>query len=470
MKKTKIIATLGPNSFDNSTIKTMIKEGVDCFRINLSHADIKETKKLIKSIRKVEESVDKPVSIMLDTNGPQVRLDKLKDDIELDQDKEIKIFNYPVLNSKSQISFTVGICDQLGIDDVVYLSNGEIELRVVDKSEDYVVCRVVSGGIIKSNQAVHFKDKDIELPFISSSDYEGIMLGIKTNVDFIALSNVRTDEDILEVQDLLIENDNNHLELIAKIENQTSLDNLDEILKVSDGLMVARGDLGIELSIEKLPLYEKMILNKAKEAGKIGIVATDLLKSMEEFDYPTRSEVSDIYNAIMLKADALMLSGETASGEHPIDSVREMYKIIESAEEDFNYIESLNSKMATKEVNITSSIAYSVVNSSLMLKSKCIIANTNSGYTARLISNYIPESIILGLSPNIDTIHSLTLNYGVYPILVDELKSTDNIIKMCSKIAKKRLKLEKGDSYIITGGFPINSKVTNFMKIGVIDE
>ena len=470
MKKTKIIATLGPNSFDSSTIKTMIKEGVDCFRINLSHADSKETKKLIKTIRKVEETMDKPVSIMLDTNGPQVRLDKLKEDIELEKDKQVKVFSYPVLNSKTQISFTVNICDQLGMDDVIYLSNGEIELRVIDKTEDYLVCDIVNGGIIKSNQAVHFKEKNIDLPFISSTDYDGIITGIKENVDFIALSNVRTEEDILEVQDLLIENDNNHLELIAKIENQASLDNIDEILKVSDGLMVARGDLGIELSIEKLPLYEKMILNKAKEAGKIGIVATDLLKSMEEYNYPTRSEVSDIYNAVMLKADALMLSGETASGEHPIDSVKEMYKIIESAEEDFDYVESLNTKMASKEINITSSIAYSVVNSSLMLKSKCIIANTNTGYTARLISNYIPESIILGLSPNIDTIHSLTLNYGVYPILVDELKTTDNIIKMCSKIAKKRLKLDKGDSYIITGGFPVNSTETNFMKIGVIDE
>ena len=268
---------------------------------------------------------------------------------------------------------------------------------------------------------------------------------------------------------MLIENGNDHVGLIAKIETASALNNLDEILKVSDGVMVARGDLGIELSLERLPYFQKTILAKAREYEKIGIVATDLLMTMENNSIPSRAEVSDIYNAVMDKSDAVMLSGETTTGSYPVESVKTMARVIESAEEDFDYTENLSETLRGSKQDITSSIAYSVVDSALRLQTSAIIANTNSGYTAKKISHFRPNVPILGLSPSIDTIHSLTLVYGVTPILTSECQSTDTIVKMCVRVAKKTLYLIENDLVIVTGGFPISNKNTNFMKIEVID-
>lgn len=471
MKKTKIIATVGPSSSSIEVLEQMIIEGADVIRINLSHANLAFCDEIIEKVRKIEQKLNKPIGIMLDTNGPDVRLDSLKEEkVLLTKDKELKIFNYHVLCNNTQLSFNNPfVVDDLDINDVLLLSDGTIELEVIDRENDYVVCRVNKGGEIYSKQSVHLREKSFNLPFLGEEDLEGIMYGIRNNVDFIALSCVRDEQDVLQVVDLLIENDNNHCEIIAKIENAKAIENVREIAKVSDGLMVARGDLGIEMSIEKLPLYQKTILNVAREFEKIGIVATDLLMSMEVNNYPSRAEVSDVYNAIVSKTDAVLLSGETTIGNYPIETIKAMTKIIESAEEDFDYIDNLQETLRNTKQNITSSIAYSVVDSSLRLNARYIIANTNSGYTAKLISHFHPKSPIIGLSPSINAIRSLTLVYGVIPILSEECKSTDGIVKMCLKEATKKLGLEEDNIVIITGGFPISNKNTNFMKIEVIN-
>ncbi len=471
MKKTKIIATVGPSSFSSEIIEQMVKEGADVIRINLSHADFKFCDEIINKVRKIEKDLNKPIGIMLDTTGPSIRLDKLiEEKVLLNKDKELKIFNYHVICNNTQLSFNnPEVVDNLMINDILLLSDAEVELEVIDKENDYVVCRVNKGGEIHSRQSVHIKEKSFNLPFLNDTDIEGIMYGIKNNIDFLALSNVRDEQDVLEVVDMLIENDNNHCEIIAKIENARAIENLDEIAKVSDGLMVARGDLGIEMSIEKLPLYQKNILEKAREYEKIGIVATDLLMSMENSISPSRAEVSDVYNAIVSKCDAVLLSGETTIGNYPVETVSAMTRIIESAEEDFDYLDNLQETLRSTKQNITSSIAYSVVDSSLRLNASCVIANTNSGYTAKLISHFHPKCPIIGLSPSINAIRSLTLVYGVIPILSEECKTTDSIVKMCLKEATKKLELENDNIVIITGGFPISNKNTNFMKIEVIN-
>ena len=470
MKKTKIIATIGPNSDDIETIKEMVKKGVNVFRINLSHADFKFCDLVIDKIRMVENDLDTPIGIMLDTDGPSVRLDKFKENkVFLEEGKTIKLYNYPVICNNTQFSVNYNhIVDELNVGDTLLLNDGMVLLEVIDLSTDYVTLKINKGGEIGSNQTIHINNKCFKLPFISSHDHDGIVYAMEKNIDFLALSYVRDEQDVLEVVDMLIENGNNHISIISKIENSMAINNIDEICKVSDGLMVARGDLGIEASLEKLPYFQKLILNKAREYEKVGIVATDFLMSMEDRDRPSRSEVSDIYNAVMDKCDAIMLSGETTIGKYPVLAVETLAKVISSAEEDFNYNENLLETFNNSQNDVTSNIAFSVVDSSIRLKASCIITNTNSGYTAYKISNFRPICPILGLSPMMDTVRLLTIKYGIIPKISMECKSTDTIVNMCIKKAITEFNLTDGEIIIITGGFPISNKNTNFMKIEII--
>ena len=472
MKKTKIIGTIGPNSFDLNVMREMIKNGMDVVRINLSHASFDFCDKVIKMVRDLEVELNKPIGMMLDLDGPSVRLDKfIEDSVNLEEGKEIKLYNYPVICNNTQFSVNYDdIINELDKGNIILLSDGKVELEVMDVLNDYALLKVISGGEIKSNQTIYVKNKQLNLPFISIKDKENILYAIKKNVDFLALSYVRDEQDVLEVADILIENDNNHINLIAKIENDSALNNLDEIIKVSDGVMVARGDLAIESSFEKLPFFQKNILAKAKEYEKVGIVATDFLMSMEENTRPSRSEISDIYNAVMEGCDAILLSGETTIGKYPVLAVDTLSKVIQSAEEDYDYNDNLMDIYENKLDDITSNIAYSVLLSATKLNAKCIIANTSSGYTAMKISQTRCETPILGLSPSLESVRLLTINYGVYPKKTIECKSTDAILKMCTKEAKKAFDLENDDIVIITGGLPISNRNTNFMKIEVIEE
>ena len=472
MKKTKTIITVGPSSQDIDVLRELINHGADVIRINLSHADKAFCDDVIKKVRKLEEELDRPIGIMLDTDGPSVRLDRFKEDVvTVEKDKQVKLFKYPVICNNTQFSVNYdNILEELEIGDILLIGDGFVEFEVVDMMEDYAVLNTTIAGEIRSNQTVHIKDKTFKIPFISEKDYKGIIYGIKKNVDFLALSYVRDEQDVLEVADMLIENEDNHISIISKIENESAMEYLDEILKVSDGVMVARGDLGIELSMEKIPFYQKTILKKAREYEKTAIVATDFLHSMEESIRPARSEISDIYNAVMDKCDAIMLSGETTIGNYPVEVVETLTKVIESAEEDFDYQENLMETFRNTKNDITSNISYSVVDSSIRLKASSIITNTNSGYTAQKISYFRPNCPILALSPNIDTTRILTISYGVIPVHTSECKSTDTIVNMCTKKAINMFKYQGGEIVIITGGFPISNKNTNFMKIEVIEK
>jgi len=471
MKKTKIIATVGPVSNNKETIREMVLAGCDVFRINLSHATQKFCDEAIDIIREVEKELNRPIGIMLDTNGPSVRLDEIKEEkVFLKLDKEIKLYSYPVLCNNTQFSVNYNeIVDDLKLGDVLLLNDGNVELEIIDLDNDFVLCKVIKEGFIYSKQSVHLKNGSFNIPFMGKNDYNDILYAIKKNIDFLALSYVRDEQDVLSVIDLLIENNNEHISIISKIETANAVNNLEEILKVSDGVMVARGDLSIEMSLERLPYFQKTILSQAIKEEKIGIVATDFLMSMQENSTPSRSEVSDIYNAVIDKCDAVMLSGETTTGNYPVEAVQTMKRVILSAEEDFNYEENLKDTLTNTKQDITSSIAYSVVDSSIRLKTSAIIANTNSGYTARKISHFRPMCPILGLSPNMETIRLLTLVYGVIPVLSNECQSTDTIVRMCIRVSKKLLELEDGNIVIVTGGFPISNKNTNFMKIEIID-
>lgn len=467
MKKTKIVASLGIQSNDSKTISEMIELGVDVFRINLSYTSFVECDDLIKKIRDASKKANRVIGIMVDIDGPSIRLDKLKEEkIFLPQGKEVRFYNYHVVCNNTQLSTNYdNLVELVNLDDVIVLSNGNVKLKVIQINSDNFICQVITEGYVSSNQTVYIKGASLKLPFIREKDKENILYAIQNNIDFLALSYVRDEQDVLEVIDLLIENGNEHMAIISKIENEYAFSNLKEILKVSDGVMVARGDLGLNVPIEKLPFYQKEILIAANNAQKVGLVATDLLKSMQTEKTPSRGEVSDIYNAILDKADGLVLCDETAIGENPLDSIKIMTRIILEAEANFPYQENLDNTFRSGKQDVTSTISYSVVDSGILLNASCILANTMSGYTARKISYFRPKSPILGLSPNKNTVSSLTLNYGVIPVFVKKYDDTDEIVQECIQKYKEIFDYQIGDIVIITGGLPLSNKNTDFMKI-----
>ena len=472
MKKTKIVASLGPKSNTKEIINELILSGVDVFRINTSHATYKEMDDLIQKIRECEDKLQRTIGIMLDTDGPSIRLDKLNEgEVYLKKDSKVKFYNYHVVCNNTQLSTNYdNLIELVELNDIITLSDGKIILKIIEIHDDNFICQVLEEGIIKSNQTLHIENILPKMDFINSHDRETILYAIEKEVDFLALSHVRDEQDVLSVVDMLIEEDNDTISLISKIENEFAFTNLEEILKVSDGVMVARGDLGQEISIEKVGTYQKIILEKANEYQKVGIVATDLLRTMCAEPFPSRAEVLDIYNTILDKTDALVLCNETTVGNYPVLSVQTLSKIINEAENNFPYLENLEDTFKQGRQDVTSMISYSVVNSSILLKAKGILANTMSGYTARKISHFRPKCLILGLSPNKQTVRSLTLNYGVYPVLVKKYDDTDKIINECIKRYKEMMHYEEDDIVIITGGLPSNNKNTDFMKIEKIDK
>ena len=471
MKKTKIIATIGEQTSDIKTICEMINLGVDVFRIHLGTTSLKLCDNYIDNIREASKKTKKIVGIMLDIDGPSIRIDKLMEDkVFLPLEKEIKIYNYHVVSNNTQLSTNYdSLTELVNIDDIIGIGYGDVKLKVKTINKDNFICEVIDEGYIKSNQTIHLKENNINLPFINPKDKENILYAINKNVDFLALSYVRDEQDVLSIIDLLIENENDHIGVISKIETEKAFDNLEEILKVSDGVIVARGDLGVNVNVEKLPFYQKEILKMANNYQKIGIVSTDLLKSMIDDKTPSRGEVLDIYNSVLDKADGLMLSEETTTGNYPLQTIDVLAKVLEEAEEHFDYKENLEETFKEGELDITSTISYSVVNSSLLLNTNCILANTISGYTAKKISYFRPKCPIIGLSPNKNTALSLTLNYGITPVVVKKFKTTDEILQECLKKYKEIVDDFKDNIVIITGGFPINSQNTDFMKIQKIE-
>ncbi len=468
MKKTKIICTIGPASHTKDTLRQMIIEGMDVIRLNLSHASYLFCENVIKNVRELNEELNNNITIMLDLRGPGVRIGKIKNgSAKLEANTIIRIMNEDITGDKTAFSLNYkGLIDDIKLGHKILLDDGFIELTVLSKDNRDILCRVENEGIIESNKGVNIPDIQLKIPFLSDKDKDDIIFASKMDVDFIALSFVSSVLDVLEVSDLLIGLKNDHIGIITKIETANSIADIDEIIKVSDGIMIARGDLGVEIPLEKLPNIQKDIIEKCYLADKVSIVATEMLASMQVNKRPTRAEVSDVANAVLDGADAVMLSGETTIGNYPVETVNIMRRIIESTEGDINHNALLEKAMETEKQDITSAIAYSVVDSANRLKVKNIVASTSSGYTARKISRFRPSCPIIATSFNYETVRSLTLNWGVYPVLVKEAKSTDEIVDEAKKISINLSKLETGDKIIITGEFPVSrAKHTNFMKI-----
>ena len=464
MKKTKIICSIGPASTSYDVMREMVLSGMNVARINFSHATLEERKEVEEVVAKVNKDLGTNVAILYDTKGPDFRTGVMAEGgIKLEEGNIIRIVKKDVLGTEE--SFTVNyknVLKDINIGDKVLLEDGLMKLVVIDKEDDDLVCRVLAGGLLKSKKGINVPGVDLHIEFLSKEDVSDIVYACEKKGDFLALSFVNSKENILAVREILKEH-NSDMKIISKIESGIALQNLDEIIEYSDGIMVARGDLGVEIPCEQIPIVQKEIIKKCREQGKTCIVATEMLASMYTSARPTRAEVTDIANAVLDGCDAVMLSGETTVGKYPIDAVRYMARICENTEEHIDY------DMDRREAHcdITGAIAHSAVEVSNSLKAKLIIAATMSGYTARKISNLKPRCLVLATCPNDRVAKSLALDWGVYTRITKVYESTDEVVEDAILKAKEFANLQSKDIIIITGGLPNNTenKQTNLMKI-----
>ncbi len=473
MRKTKIVCTIGPASESLENTKKLIQAGMNVARLNFSHGDYEEHGNRIKAIRQASQELGKTVAILLDTKGPEIRLGKLKEEpIELVQGEDITLTTEEILGDIKRIPITYKeLPNDVHVGSTILIDDGLIGLTVTGIEGTEIHCRIVNSGQIKSKKGVNVPGVAISMPGITEKDASDIRFGIEQNVDFIAASFVRRASDVLEIRELLERHGGQHIQIISKIENQQGVDNLDEILEVSDGLMVARGDLGVEIPAEEVPLVQKQMIEKCNRVGKPVITATQMLDSMQRNPRPTRAEASDVANAIFDGTDAIMLSGETAAGKYPMESVQTMAAIAVRAESALHYREIFQKQAQAQQTSVTEAISQAVANSSLDLDANAIVTSTESGYTARMVSKYRPKAPIVAVTPDEQVVRRLQLVWGVVPVQGTLAGSTDEMFDIAVAGALKSGHVRLGDTVVITAGVPVGrSGTTNLIKIHHIGE
>lgn len=470
MKKTKIICSIGPATQKWESFKGIVEAGMNVARINFSHATVEERKIDEDLVARANKELGTNIAILYDTKGPDLRTCNFDGDyIELVAGETIRIVEEDVLGTKDVISFNYkGILKDIKVGMNILLDDGFYKLVVEDTEEDTgtvtgLVCRIMNSGRIKSRRGVCIPGIKLDVPYVSKQDREDIKYACEHDGDYLAISFVNCADDIREVKKLCAEFGKPNMPIVSKVETQYAMDNLDEIVEESDIIMVARGDLGIETGVENLPLYQQMIIDKCREKGKRVIMATQMMYSMKTNIRPTNAEVTDVANAVLAGCDAIMTSEETTMGNYPVETIQNMTEICERVESYYQYE---NRVERNNKLDVTSVIADSVVTACNKMDAKLIVAATMSGHTAQEISNLRPNSIILATVPTLKVAKSLALSYGVYPTIVSEYNSTDEVVNDGKKQAQAFMELQSGDKIIITGGFPNTGvKVTNFMKI-----
>lgn len=475
MRKTKIVCTIGPASEAPETLEKLIEAGMNVARLNFSHGSHEEHEARINLIREAAEKVGKPVGILLDTKGPEIRTHNMKNgELHLTVGQVIDISMTEVEGTEKCFSVTY---DRL-IEDVeqnsrILLDDGLIELRVLatDIEKGLIHTIVENAGVLKNKKGVNVPGVSVQLPGITEKDAQDILFGIKQGVDFIAASFVRRAKDVLEIRELLEQNGGSHIQIIPKIENQEGVDNIDEIITVSDGLMVARGDLGVEIPAEEVPLVQKKLILKCNQAGKPVITATQMLDSMQRNPRPTRAEASDVANAIIDGTDAIMLSGETAAGLYPVESVQTMNKIALRTEKSLDYRRIVSTRSREKDANMTEAISQAVAYTSINLGVKAVLAPTESGNTAKMIAKYRPGVPIIAVTGSVNSAQMLTLVWGVQPVVCQRVTTTDEILELAVDESLKHGFVNHGDAVVITAGVPVGEAgTTNLMKVHIIGD
>ena len=470
MKKTKIVSTIGP-AINENILRELFKDGLNIVRLNFSHGDHEEHKARIDMVKKVREEMGLPIGIMLDTKGPEIRLGKFKEDIELKDGDIFTLTTKDIMGDKTKVSVSYeGLPHDVKKGDRILIDDGLVELLVEDvvKEED-IICKVLNGGTLKDHKGVNVPNVAINLPAITEKDIGDIKFGIENDIDFIAASFIRKAEDVIEIRKVLEENNGNDIDIISKIENREGVDNIDEIIEASEGIMVARGDLGVEILTEEIPLIQKQIIKKCNMAGKPVITATQMLDSMMRNPRPTRAEVTDVANAILDGSDAIMLSGETAIGKYPVESVKTMYKIATKTEESLDYAEVLKLKTSAKDISTTNAISKATCTTAEDLDANAIVTATSSGYTSKAISKFRPRAPIIAATTSEKVMRKLSLVWGVYPVMSVRSENTDEVIDMSINSAMEEGYIKEGDLIVITAGIPVGvSGTTNLIKVHTV--
>lgn len=474
MRKTKIVCTIGPASENEKAFKELVLNGLNVARLNFSHGTHEEHKKKIDVIKKVREDLGTSTAIMLDTKGPEIRTRDFENGaVELVENQEFILTTRDILGTNEIVSVTYeNFAKDVKAGDTVLIDDGLISLEVIETINDTDLrCIVKNGGTVKNKKGINVPNIQINLPALTERDINDILFGIREGIDYIAASFIRKAEDVISIRRILEENNADEIMIISKIENRQGVENIDEIIAVSDGIMVARGDLGVEIPAEEVPLVQKMLIKKCNDSGKPVITATQMLDSMMRNPRPTRAEVTDVATAIFEGSDAIMLSGETASGHYPVEAVKTMSRIAVMIENSLDYEEILKTKNVRFENGITDSISFATCKTCLDLKASAIISATSSGYTAAAVSKYRPIAPIIAATENEHVMRRMSLYWGVYPIKISKMHSTDEIIDKSVDRALELGYIENGDLIVITAGVPVGiSGSTNLLKVHIVSE
>ena len=474
MRSTKIICTMGPNTDKKTVMKSLVKNGMNVARFNFSHGDHEEQRERMNLLKNVREELDRPVAILLDTKGPEIRTGLLEGGkkVTLKEGSEFILYTEEMTGNAAGCCVTYpGLAKDVKAGDRILIDDGLIELKVKQIKSGNIVCHVENGGELGERKGVNVPNVKVKLPAVTEKDIDDILFGIQQDIDFIAASFIRSAKGVKEIRKILKENHAEHISIIAKIENAEGVENIDEIIEASDGIMVARGDLGVEIPAQEVPHIQKMIIKKCNERYVPVITATHMLDSMIRNPRPTRAEVADVANAIYDGTDAVMLSGETAAGKYPIEALKMMNEIAENTEQYVDYEKYIHHRTMYEQSKISSAIGIASVRTARNIGAACIVTPTMSGKTARLISNFRPSMPIYAVTPNEMVQHKMQLYWGVIPLKGYIKDTTENIIVNAMETIKSKRLVRKGQTVVITAGDPATNntkaegRVTNMLHV-----
>ncbi len=472
MRKTKIICTMGPATDKEGVLEKLVEVGLNVARMNFSHGSFEEHGGRLKRIREIEAKTGKPIALLLDTKGPEIRTGDFKNGkVQLEIGQEFILTGREVMGDETITHITYeNLYQDVHAGSRILIDDGLIELKVKKVKGEDIHCEVMNAGPVSNHKGINVPDVHLNLPYLSQKDMADIAWGVENGVDFIAASFVRNAEDVKKLRWFLEERGGQDINIIAKIENSEGVQNIDEIIEVADAIMIARGDMGVELPPEEVPVIQKMIIRKVNEAGKMVVTATQMLDSMMKNPRPTRAEANDVANAVYDGTGAIMLSGETANGSYPVEALQMMVDIAERTEQDINYKQRFYNREREDAPDITNAICHATCTTAYDLNATSIIAVTKSGHSARMISKYRPDCMIIGAATEQKVCRQLNLSWGVQPVLLDEKSDPFDLFEYAISEGKKRKYLHKGDVVVSTCGVPLRrSGTTNMLKVEIVE-